>query len=75
MVEDFIRDGVMYVGVVGEGCARVEAIIDELLVGDGTRDYDLLTSSHPNETVDEVVKFAEGLGLEFVNVDVQIVVL
>ena len=75
MVEDFIRDGVMFVGVVGEDCSRVEDIIDELVVGDGTRDYDLLTSSHPNETVDEVVQFAQGLGLEFANLNVQIVVL
>ena len=75
MVEDFIRDGVMFVGVVGEDCSRVEDIIDELVVADGTRDYDLLTSSHPNETVDEVVQFAKGLGLKFANLDVQIVVL
>ena len=37
LVEDFIRDGVIFVGVVGEDCARVEDIIDELVVGDGRR--------------------------------------
>ena len=29
LVEEFIRDGVIFVGVVGEDCAKVEDIIDE----------------------------------------------
>jgi hypothetical protein len=32
MVEDFIRDGGTFVGVVGPDCAKVEDIIDELVV-------------------------------------------
>jgi hypothetical protein len=65
LVEDFIRDGVTFVGVVGPDCAKVEAIIDELVVGDGSREYDLLTSSHPEETIDRAVQFAESLTGEF----------
>jgi hypothetical protein len=42
LVEDFIRDGVVFVGVVGTDCERIEDIIDELVAGDGSRDYDLL---------------------------------
>jgi hypothetical protein len=65
LVEEFIRDGVIFVGVVGEDCAKVEDIIDELVVGLGDRDYDLLTSSHPNESVADAVRFAGSLTGEF----------
>ncbi len=75
LVEDFIRDGVRFVGVVGEDCSRVEDTIDELVVGNGDRDYDLLTSSHPNESVEEAVAFARSLTLEFEGQEVQIVEL
>lgn len=75
MVEDFIRDGVVFVGVVGKDCEKVEDIIDELVVGMGDRDYDLLTSSHPGESIDEVVEFAESLRLELEGLEVQVVEL
>jgi len=65
LVEEFIRDGVTFVGVVGPGCAKVEDMIDELVVGDGTRDHDMLTSSHPEETLKEAVEFAESLTRDF----------
>jgi hypothetical protein len=65
LVEEFIRDGVAFVAVVGPGCAKVEDIIDELVVGDGSRDYDLLTSSHPEETIAQAVEFAHSLTGDF----------
>jgi hypothetical protein len=65
LVEEFIRDGVIFVGVVGEDCAKVEDIIDEIVVGDGSRDYHMLTSSHAGESVEEAVRFAESLTGEF----------
>ena len=65
LVEEFIRDGVVFVGVVGVDCAKVEDIIDEIVVGFGDRDYDLLTSSHPNESVGDAVRFASSLTGEF----------
>jgi hypothetical protein len=65
LVEEFIRDGVIFVGVVGEDCAKVEDIIDEIVVGDGSRDYHMLTSSHAGESVAEAVRFAESLTGEF----------
>lgn len=58
MVEEFIRDGVVFVGVVGKDCEKVEEIIDELVVGNGGRSYELLTSSHPDESIDEALEFA-----------------
>ena len=61
LVEEFIRDGVIFVAIVGAHCARVEEIIDELVVGLGDRDYDWLTSSHPDESVEDAVRFADSL--------------
>jgi hypothetical protein len=66
LVEDFIRDGVIFVAVVGKGCAEVEDMIDELVLGDdGTREYHLLTSSHPNQSIQEAIEFASSLTGEF----------
>lgn len=65
LVEEFIRDGVIFVGVVGVDCAKVEDIIDELVVGFGDRDYHMLTSSHAGESIEEAVQFAESLTGEF----------
>jgi hypothetical protein len=67
LVAEFMRDGVIYVGVVGEDCARVEDIIDELKVGDGTREpyLAMLTASHPGQTIAQAVEFAESLTGEF----------
>jgi hypothetical protein len=73
LVEDFIRDRVVFVGVVGADCEHIEDYIDECVVGDGSRDYDLLTSSHPDQTLDEAVLFAKSLGLEFSGGEVQVV--
>ena len=65
MVSDFARDRVMFVAVCGKDCARIEDIIDELCVGDGSNPYFLLTSSHPNESLADVKKFAMSLGLKY----------
>lgn len=75
LVADLIRDGVIFVGVVGEDCARVEDIIDELVVGDGSRDYELLTSSHPGESVADAIEFARGLTLELEGKEIQVIEL
>ena len=65
LVEEFIRDGVIFVGVVGVDCEKVEDIIDEIVVGNGDRDCFILTSSHPDESVEEVVCFADSLTGEY----------
>lgn len=62
LVSEFVREGVRFVGVVGHDCSRVEDIIDEILVGDGTRKpCFVLTSSHPGETLAQAVEFARSL--------------
>ena len=75
MVAQFLADGVVFVGVVGEDCSRVEDIIDELVVGDGTDDgrY-ILTSSHAGETIDDALEFARSLSGEYAG-EVQLVEL
>jgi hypothetical protein len=73
LVEDFIRDGVIFVAVVGADSAHVEDIIDELVVGDGTRDYQLLTSSHADESISAAVRFVQSLTGEFAGSEVQVV--
>ncbi|WP_407153992.1 hypothetical protein [Bradyrhizobium sp. STM 3557] len=58
-VEDCLRDGVSPIAVVGDGATQIEDIIDELIVGDGSdRSRFITTSSHQNETLDEVLAFA-----------------
>jgi hypothetical protein len=74
LVKGFIRDGVVFVGVVGKDCILVEDVIDELVVGLGERDGDILTSSYPNESIDEVVEFARALVDEYQG-EVQVVEL
>jgi hypothetical protein len=65
LVEKFLADGVAFVGVVGEDCSRVEDVIDELVVGDGSKERFLLTSSHPDESVEEALEFARMLSDEY----------
>ncbi len=44
--------------VVGEDCEIIEDVIDELAIGDGSSPKQVTTTSHPNESLDEVVEFA-----------------
>ncbi|MET3908782.1 hypothetical protein ABID59_003128 [Bradyrhizobium sp. S3.3.6] len=58
-VEQCLCDNVALIAVAGEGAARIENIIDELVVGDGSDDTRFVTTtSHANETVEEVLEFA-----------------
>jgi hypothetical protein len=65
MITQLIKDGVIFVGVVGTDCARIEEIIDELCVGDGSNPHFMLTSSHPDESLEEAIHFASQLTGEF----------
>ena len=72
LVEAFIRDNVAFVGVTGKDCSKIEDIIDEIVVGLGDRDYDLLTSSHPDKTLEDAIQFAKSLSITG---DIQIIKL
>jgi len=59
-VKKCIQDSVVLVCVVGDDCARVEDVIDELVVNDGSDPSRFLnTTSHPDESIAEVRAFAE----------------
>jgi len=76
LVEDFIKDEVSFVGVVGKDCDKVEDIIDELVVGDGSDESRfILTSSHPGSSIEEVVAFAKDIDLDDADGSVEIVIL
>jgi hypothetical protein len=56
LVEQCLRDNVSILAVVGPGCARLEDVIDDLVVGDGSDESRyLLTSSHPDEPLEDVM--------------------
>jgi len=65
LVKGFIRDGVVFVGVVGKDCTSVEDAIDDIVADLAGPDCDLVTSSYPNESIDEVVEFARALADEY----------
>jgi phosphoheptose isomerase len=66
LIEKFKANGVIFVGVVGVDASRMEDIIDELCVGNGTgTPYEMLTSAHEGESVEEAMNFANQLTGEF----------
>ncbi len=65
MVEDFLEDGVALVAVIGKDCEKIEDIIDELIVGDGSNsERFIVTTSHPDESLQDVVEFAEAFSTD-----------
>jgi len=58
-VERCLRDGVDLIAIVGEGASKMDDLIDEIVVGDGSDESRfVVTSFHENETVEEVLEFA-----------------
>jgi flavodoxin len=48
--------------VVGKQCELWEEIMDEIAVGNGTNSRYITTTSHPDETEEEVIEFAKSFG-------------
>ena len=66
LVADWIQSGVTYAGIVGVDASRLEDVIDELCVGDGTEPYFMLTASHrADERLGHAIALAEQLTGEF----------
>ncbi len=66
LVYAWMKEGVKYVGVVGVDASKIEDIINELSVGDGSASYFMLTASHGHdETLEDAVFLAEQLTDEF----------
>jgi hypothetical protein len=65
IVVQWIQERVKYVGVVGVDASRIEDIIDDLCVGDGSNSYFMVTVSHgPSETLQDAIFFAEQISVE-----------
>ena len=64
-VEAWLREGVRFIGFVGVDAAGLEALADDIAVGDGSSPRFLLTTSHPGESLSEAVAFAELLADEY----------
>ena len=55
-VERCLKDKVSIIAVFGPGSRRIEDVIDEIVVGEGSRpDRFLCTTSHPDEPLDGVL--------------------
>lgn len=67
-VEQWLRDGVSYVGVVGTDASALQDVVDwtciELSLRDGREPgYDILTASHQaDESLDDAIELARLIG-------------
>lgn len=60
LLQSLIEQKISLFCVVGNDCHKWEEAIDELCVGPkGELEHDLVTTSHPDETVEEVILFAK----------------
>ena len=61
LLNDMIDARVLLFCSVGKDCERWHDVMDEIIVGDGTTelDFDMMTTWHTNETLDEVIEFAK----------------
>ncbi len=66
-VEECLRDGIKWIAVVGDDCSRIESMIDELVVGDGSDlSRFIMTTWHENQSLPEVIVFMSSLTGEYV---------
>lgn len=57
-----VAKGVRFVAAVGPACQAIEDLIDEAAVAAGSPEQNfVLTTSHPDESLAEVIAFAESL--------------
>lgn len=56
---DLIAEPIALFCAVGKDCQTWEDVMDELCVGDGSNSVFITTTSHPDETIEEVVTFAK----------------
>ena len=60
-VESCLRDGVRLIAIVGDGAEALEDEVDWLVIGDGADESRfVVTSSHPDESLQDVIDFAAG---------------
>ena len=59
LLNSILIDGVELFCVVGNDCEIWEEVMDEMAVGDGENVRYITTTSHPHESVDNVIEFAK----------------
>jgi hypothetical protein len=58
-VEECLRDSVRIIAIVGDGAEALEEEVDWLVIGDAAGESRfVVTSAHPNESREEVLKVA-----------------
>ena len=64
-VEQCLKDGVRLIAIWGDGAEALEDDIDWLVIGDGAdKSRFLVTSAHPEDSLEEVLEFASGWNCE-----------
>jgi hypothetical protein len=64
-VEQCLADGVCLIAIIGDGAEALEEEVDWLVIGEGAdKSRFLVTSSHPEESLEEVLEFASGWSCE-----------
>lgn len=62
LATQLVAEGVRFVAAVGPACQAIEDLIDEAAIAAGSPEQNfVLTTSHPGESLAEVIAFAEGL--------------
>jgi len=65
LLSQLINEKIRLFCAAGKDCAIWEESMDALFVGEGDeKDFEMMTTSHPNETFDEVMQFAETFRIE-----------
>ena len=59
LIEELLESELDLISIWGQDCELWEEIIDELAVGDASNIRDVTTSSHPRESLEEVLQFAK----------------
>ena len=64
LIEELLDTELDLISIWGQDCELWEEVIDELAVGDASNIRDVTTSSHPRESLEEVIQFAEHWGTD-----------
>ncbi len=66
LLQNLIDEKILLFCTVGKDCELWHDVMDELIVGDGTTDsdFDIITTWHEGESLDEVIQFAGKFEIE-----------
>ncbi|BCE00919.1 DUF7684 family protein [Marinicellulosiphila megalodicopiae] len=61
----FLDDKVELFCAVGKDCEVWENVMDELAIGDGIKSRYITTTCHPDESIEDVIEFANNFSTKF----------